>query len=268
VVILDGQVLTVEDTSGHWQHARVLLDATLPEPKQDEFARQWYWATSAWQAIRGKWAESEGHLRHARDVFPTDSRILFYSGVMSEVIADSTMQAARESAKRVGLSPMFESRQDALVTALAFLRRAVALEPGFAEGHLHLGRVLALLGRHDEAVRELADALSGLTDDELRYDAQLFVGGEQEIQGQLESARASFARAATAFPTAQSPLFALSRIARLAGDASGAAAAFHRLQALTGRVERVDPWWTYGTSHARNAEELMSAVMARVKDVR
>ena len=80
--------------------------------------------------------------------------------------------------------------------------------------------------------------------------------------GNREAARAAYDRAAQLFPQAQSPLLALSEIARRSGDRNGAMRAIDRLFTLSGadRDEHDDPWWWYYTEQARDAEDLLEAM--------
>ena len=60
------------------------------------------------------------------------------------------------------------------------------------------------------------------------------------------------------YPDAQSPLVALSRLARRYGDRPGALRAIQRVFALSSDAnERNDPWWTYNVAQARNADALL-----------
>ncbi|MBZ5499998.1 MAG: hypothetical protein LAP85_26675 [Acidobacteriia bacterium] len=87
----------------------------------------------------------------------------------------------------------------------------------------------------------------------------LFLGHEQEALGHDDAAREQFERAAMLYPTAQSPLLALSHLAGGAGDPAGMLPAMK--QVLTLPVmdpKREDPWWDYNVAHVRNASELVA----------
>ena len=75
---------------------------------------------------------------------------------------------------------------------------------------------------------------------------------------------AAYEEASARFPDAQSPLLALSQLARRRGDRAGALAAIARVFALPSPAERerTDPWWTYNTAQARNADDLLEGVRA------
>jgi hypothetical protein len=145
------------------------------------------------------------------------------------------------------------------------LRRAVTLDPTFAEGHLHLGHVLGEQGSHADAVRELGAAVATIEGVELQYDACMLLGREQEAGGDRSSARTNFERAATLFPHAQSPRLAVSELLH-SEDAHAAQAPIEALLALPGdEISRVDPWWTYSRSHVRNAAAKLDDVWREVR---
>jgi tetratricopeptide (TPR) repeat protein len=133
-----------------------------------------------------------------------------------------------------------------------------------AEAHLRLGRVLALQGHDAEAVPELQQALTRLGDEALEYDGELFIGAAYEALGRYDEGAAAYEHAAARFPAAQSPLIALSQLARRRGDRTGALAAMARMFALPSPEDgdRQDPWWTYKTAQARNADDLLETVHA------
>ena len=74
--------------------------------------------------------------------------------------------------------------------------------------------------------------------------------------------RIAYEQASRLFPMAQSPLLALSQLARRYGDRNGALRAIERLFALPGeeRDAHDDPWWWYYVAQARDAEDLLEAM--------
>lgn len=255
-VSVDGHVIDIQDNSLHWSHARRLLEAVAPSPSGDAWVRQWYLATAAWQADHKMWSVCLEHAANASWLFPTDARFAFARGVVHEVFALPRMQAARE-----GSAPGVEDGRTELGQAATFLRKALELDPSFAEAHLHYGHVLGGLGRYQEAERELKQAEAALKDPTLRYFATLFLGYVEGGLGARDAATASFERAAAAFPRAQSPLLGLSQVARQADDGPAATATLERLFALPRRRSAEDdPWWDYDRTHARDADALVTDV--------
>jgi tetratricopeptide (TPR) repeat protein len=180
--------------------------------------------------------------------------------VTHEVLGGPVIQAAKEGLERLGGSFNVDGSSQELGQAAFWLQESTRLDPDFALGHLHLGRVIGELGRHEEALRELTRAAAGLADREQSYHVNLFLGYEQGALGDRDAAAADFERAAAAYPWAQSPLVGLSQLAQHFDDAAAAHAALDRLLALSVDDGRIDPWWDYMCSHVRDANQLMDGV--------
>lgn len=256
VRVEDGRVVG-RSAASHWEFARALLDSVHPDPARDETVRQWYVATTACLQSRRHWGTVKPHLAYAKALFPTDTNILLYSAVLHENLAGPTTQNFLRTAPP-GIRFDVGSEKPELELAKALFEEVIKADPKFAEAHLHIGRVTGLLGDHTQAVAALQRAAALMTDPQLLYYAALFLGREQEMLGHYEAAREQFSRAAWFYPTAQSPLLALSRLARSDGDAEGARDAMER--ALTLQVSQ-DPWWTYDVAHVRNADALMTEML-------
>jgi tetratricopeptide (TPR) repeat protein len=265
--IADGRGVDVGLTGVHWDIARLALDqvrlpnSDRPAPERDAMVRAWYRATAAWMQLRED--HDTLHLDRARRIFPDDPDLLFLSGCQRETYASPAIQAAARSVVLPsGLSVGVESERAELRQAEGFFRRALAVNPSMGEAHLRLGRVFGLLGRHAEAAAELQQALVLIDDPELQYYGQLFAGAEDEALGRFDAAHAAYQRASAMFPLAQSPLLAISHLARRRGDRSGAAAAIQKVFDLPAAIDRglEDPWWRYHTAQARNADELLEAL--------
>ena len=83
-------------------------------------------------------------------------------------------------------------------------------EPMFVEARIRYGRILTLLDRADDAVKELRRAAAGAGDPLLDYFAQLFLARRRKPRtgGMMPAARE---RAAALAPEAQSPRLSLSQ---------------------------------------------------------
>jgi hypothetical protein len=267
--ISDGRGVDVGVTAVHWDIARLALDHVRPPkfdkpaPGRDPMVRAWYRATAAWMQFRED--HDTLHIDRGRALFPDDADLQFLSGCQHETYAGPAIQAAARSvALPSGMTVGVESDRGELRSAEGFFRRAIALQPGMSEAHLRLGRVLALTGRHVEAASELRLAMPMLEDEDLRYYGELFAGVEEEALGHFDAARDLYERAAVLFPLAQSPYIALSELAHRRGDRAAAAAAMRKVFELPRSADGVnrDPWWTYHTAQARNADLLLDAVRA------
>jgi tetratricopeptide (TPR) repeat protein len=265
--ISDGREVDLSQSAVHWEIARMLLDLVVPRgsdrpaPGGDAMVRAWYCATVAWMQLRED--HDKLHLDHARELFPADPTLLMLSGFQRETFAGLPVQTAVQSAVLpTGVTLDVGSERAELREAESFFQRALELSPDHAEGRMHHGRVLALLGRHAEAVVELRRAAPALSDPDLEYFARLFLGAEEETIGNRDAARTAYERAASLAPMAQSPLLALSQLARRSGDRPGALRAIDRLFALSGaeRSQNDDPWWWYYVSQARDADDRLAAV--------
>ena len=253
--ISDGREIEVGRGAMHWEIARVLLDAVAPGP--DAMVRLWYRATAAWMQ-KGNYHDPV-HLTRARGVFSNDADILFLSGCEREEYArPDTQAAARAAVLPSGITLDIRSEREELAQAEAFFRRALALKPDVPEARLRLGRVLLLRGRYKEAADELRLATTSAGENLLRYYGTLFLGAAEEALADYGGASAAYTKAAQLYPAAQSPRLALSALARRRGDRPGALTEIrHVFDLPASAAARDDPWWTYHTSQARNADALL-----------
>jgi tetratricopeptide (TPR) repeat protein len=259
----DGREIDLGQVAIHWEVARMLLDHVKPsgadhvDPASDPMVLQWYRATNAWMQANEDYDPL--HLSHALTIFRADPDLLFLTACLHETYAASRVQSVLRSAVLPsGVSFDIGAERAELRQAEEFFRRAVAAKPDFGEAHLRFGRVLSQLGRPADAVKELTQALASTEDELLRYYGELFLGAVREALGELDAAGASYARAAELRPNAQSPLTALSALARRRGDRAGALREIRRVFDLTSREGDLDdPWWTYHLAQARNVHDLL-----------
>ena len=251
----DGRLFAYPKTP-HWGYARELIDAVSPISSQDPMVRQWYIATTAHMLARRLLGYAGQNLKYALDKFPADPRVLFYAGVLHETWASPVHQKVLLP-RAVKVS--YGSEESELKLALKSLQKAVAADPNFAEAHLRLGRVMGLLGHHDQAVAELQQAAASINDPQLLYYASLFLGRELAALSRRSEARDQYERAAMLYPSAQSPLLALSQLARSSDDLEAALLSLERAFALPRQDPwKDDPWWTYDLAHVRDADPLVA----------
>ncbi|HEY6233844.1 MAG TPA: hypothetical protein VIW69_01910, partial [Candidatus Elarobacter sp.] len=269
--ILDGAAADDVEIGIHWIMGRLLLDDVIPAgekkpaPGRDAVVRDWYRATAAWMQDRE--SHDPAHLDRALALFPRDADILFLSGCQREAFAAPRIHAAVAGATILpGFSFDIGSDRAELRRAEGYFRRAVVARPDFGEARLRLGRVLLLRGQGPEASIELhraAESAAVAADDQLLYYAHLLTGAAYEAIGRFDVARASYLKAAELYPTAQSPLLALSGLATRRGERVTAIRELQRVFDLPSYApERDDPWWEYFTSHARNADALVEKLQA------
>jgi tetratricopeptide (TPR) repeat protein len=264
ILFQDGRLEGRSIGGAHWDVARLLIDQVVPAPSSDATARQWYQAVAMVFESRTLWSESVPHLERGRQIFSRDPSILAASGRVHEAFAAPRVQSFAQAASQPG-HPATEvgSVRSNLRRAEDFFRRAVDIDGTFAEARVHLGRVVGLEGRHEEAATELRKATTLASDSLTRYYAWLFLGAEEQSLQHGDRARESFDSAAALFPRAQSPRLALSQLARRHGDRAGALRAIQRVLTLPADDGRHDdPWWTYLEDPAGKAESMMSEARA------
>ncbi len=270
----DGTQLDFGQTPVHWEIGRMLLDDVRktehdrPAPSEDDMVRSWYVSTLLWMQSRDY--HDDAHLERARALFGSDAELLFLNGTEHETYAAPHIQSAVRSAViPAGFSFSVDGDRTELKRAEGFFRRSVGADPASGEAHVRLGRVLQLLGRPADAIGELRDGARLATEDILRYYAALFEGAAEATLGRYEESRTAFERAASLFPSAQSPLIGLSELARRQGDREGALKAMQRVFAVTGAGgEPDDPWWTYHTVQGRTADDRLEHLRAPFRAAR
>ena len=262
--ISDGQEIDLHQSAVHWEVARMLLDLVVPKgdtrpaPGRDDMVRQWYRATASWMQLRED--HDKLHLNRARQLFPSDPNILFLIATQRETYAGAPIQAAvRSAVLPTGVTMDVGSDRTELREAEVEFRQTLQIKPDDGEARLRYGHVLGALGKHAESAAALRRAVADLTDRQLLYYAELFLGAAEEALGNRDAARVSYERAAELFAKAQSPLLALSQLARRSGDRGGALRAIERLFTLPGedRDAHDDPWWSYYVAQARDADQLL-----------
>ena len=126
------------------------------------------------------------------------------------------------------------------------LREALALDPGAGEARLHLGRLLLVKGRLDEAAPILEQVERQAGDDRLRYLARLFLGRLAEQRGSHDDAAGFYRRALEAWPDSQAARLGLSLAVDIASGPTAARPVVAASLAESRRPDRAaDPWWLY-----------------------
>jgi tetratricopeptide (TPR) repeat protein len=264
VLVQDGRQEGTKAEGAHWDVARLLLDEITPDASRNATARLWYRAIAAFFEKRALLAESVPHLERGRRIYATDPFIFAASGLVHETFAAPEIQTFVQTAAQSGLPPTsVGSARSNLRRAEEFFRRAVELDGSYAEARVHLGRVLGLQGRHEEAASQLQQATATAHDSLTRYYAWLFLGAEEQWLGHADRARQSFDAAVALFPRAQSPHLALSQLARRNGDRGGALRAIQQVLNLPADdSQREDPWWAYFHDPGDKAEAMMHEMRA------
>ena len=140
-------------------------------------------------------------------------------------------------------------------------------DPGFAEARLRLGRVLALLGRADQAFVELNGVLSTTKDKQFRLVGHLAMGAIHEEREELEEAVEAYRRATALNLECQSASIALAHALHRAGDLEGSLWTLEKfLERDEGGISRAeDPWLDYLLGHSHRFGELLRDMRAEVR---
>jgi tetratricopeptide (TPR) repeat protein len=239
----------------HWEFARRLIDEISPSPSKDPMARQWYVATTAFMLSIRHLAYARENIDSALKKFPSDARILLYAGALHETLASPVSQNIQLPP---GREPAFDSKEKELKQARELYRKAIEEDPDFAEAHLRLGRVLGLLGHPPQAIVELRQAAALSQDRQMSYYASLYLGYELEMISRFKEARDQYERASMLYPSAQSPLLALSQLAHSNDNTDDAIRNIQNVFSLPQKdPEKDDPLWIYDLSYIRDTDELI-----------
>jgi tetratricopeptide (TPR) repeat protein len=239
----------------HWEFARRLIDAISPSPSKDPMAKQWYVATTAYMLSLRHLAYARNNIDSALKKYPSDSRILLYAGALHETWASPVSQNIQLPPNR---EPAFESKEKELKQARELYQKAIEADPDFAEAHLRLGRVLGLLGYPPQAIVELRHAAALSQDQQLSYYASLYLGYEFEMISHFKEARDQYKRASMLYPSAQSPLLALSHLSLSEDNTADAIEFIQGVFSLPLKdPEKDDPLWIYDLSYVRDTVELI-----------
>lgn len=282
----DGELVGVVTSDWNWAFARALAD--LPGAREDSaFLAKWFHATTAFLMSRRLYAEANANVLVAANAVPRDTFAMFDRACYAELqgmpesqvlLSPQDLASLRISMRNSLLSQSADVRQIGVRPpevenreAERYFRRALDLDPDFAEARVRLARLLELRGRHAEAASELGRAMETLSkatspDPTVLFYLHLVAGRVDRAQNHLDAAAAHFREALVLFPSAQSALLGASQVALLRADADGAIASVRGLNAGTSGVEfRSDPWWVYSAGLGRNAESLLAKLWAEAR---
>jgi tetratricopeptide (TPR) repeat protein len=251
------------------------LATVLAERCRDNaFAAAWWYAVGGRLSMSAPWVALT-LLTDGLSKVAEDSRLRFALGAVEELLASPRVQdaiAASTAGPRwqewSNVAPPSASPNVHLNKAADHLRRAIGAEPHSAEGHLRLGRVLALLGNVGGAREHLARARQEAAGDVfVTYHASLLMGDVEQRAGRAASAEAEVHRALALVPTAQAPRLALSHLLRTSGrshDALDVLTAYFSSSPPGSLGDEQDPWLSYGLGAGRLSDEMLKELKAGV----
>jgi len=237
-VLADGHATGRRQGSPHWsvamQVAVILATWRAPESRRNpdatpdaetrRIALSWFHTVNA---LFLHWGE--GSLRYADTGllhYPGDAVLHLYLGTVHQMYANGRVQQfISASAEGRGAANAPQTASVELARAETDLRRALALDPTLAEARIRLAHVVGDLGRHDEAIGLVEDALRATLPPFFLTYATLILGRNQTRAGRLDEARTAFDRAAILAPTAQAPRIGRSQVALMAGRPADALSA-------------------------------------------
>ncbi len=200
--------------------------------------------------LRGDLPQIQAPLARAQQRFPQDPMVPLALGSLHEAHAAPNALVEASVGRQGNLAEWRrEERAYRLSMALTAYSQAVTLDPTLAEAHLRLGHVFLLTGQPEEADAAFARASAQTSDKRWRYLAEMLRADSADARGDRAAARQRYQAALTAWPDAQSPVLALSRIDASSGEWTEAQARLATLSPRAGgRAE--DPWWAYGFGQA------------------
>lgn len=278
VMVLDGVVVGRSGLSAHWPAARRLLDAIVPSPQGDLFVAAWYNATTAALLLSGNLVGGKQHVEHALRLLPSDANLQFQSGYFHQVSVVPSLEAfVRQRAHELRDTARGRSQAGAVLLQLdehrkaaeRRFREAIRLDPSHHEARVRLGLALIQLGRLEDSVPYLRQAVSSSAGAELSYVAQMLLGQAEERLGRRTEAEACYEEAAALYPLARSPRFALAALLRSAGRTPEAWSIVENVTAppVPEQIE-ADPWWTFDQWQATSDRVLLDAVRDMVRTER
>jgi tetratricopeptide (TPR) repeat protein len=181
-------------------------------------------------------------------VLPGDPELLLARGSLQET--------ALALAPAGAASPAAVRDPEARATAergLADYTAALAKAPGLIEARLRRGRVLARLGRFEEARADLEQVERRAPDSDLKYLAQLFLAEVYDREDRPRDAERAYENASAIAPAAQAPYIGLADLRSRHGRFAAAAAIIQTMTQRT-RSAITDPWWGYDYGQFREIE--------------
>jgi len=153
-----------------------------------------------------------------------------------------------------------------LARAADLYRSALAIEPGFAEARLRLGRVLGIQHHTGEAIAHLERARLRTTDARLLYLASLFLGEIQEAAGDSKAATTAYRAAIQSRPDALAARVALARLLQASGRFTEAGQVLReKLSARPVQRPARDPWQEYFRGSPEDLVRELSALRQAVR---
>jgi len=250
-----------------------LLEAEPLGARSRSFAPRLYLLAGLALHWRVEIAAGYGLLARSIQRFPDDPELQTALGSMIETVASLrtydlppgspeaiTAKTGGYASERGGHGGMLPGAS--LVQAEAHYEQALLSDPRLDEARLRLAHVRLLLGRTEDALRDLERVASEAGQPRQRYLAWLFTGYGRQRQGDVGGAVAAYRACVAHEPRTQTALLALGRSLDRLGDKAGAQEAFASASAVGAPF---DPWWSYGAGQPERFDELVARLRELVK---
>jgi tetratricopeptide (TPR) repeat protein len=144
-------------------------------------------------AQQDKFAEAEEYFKTAYDMAPEDKKDLVYQNQHAFFVDNYNKGITANSTKNYA-------------EAVEYFKKAVAVEPGYAKGHVNLGVAYSMAGDENKALQAFLDAVEA---DSLEVEAWRNLGITYQALKEYEKAREAFEKVAELAPDDTRNMYAL-----------------------------------------------------------
>lgn len=202
-------------------------------------------------------------LDELRSVAPDDPELALAEGTFYETLVWTGAPPADFSwnGRSRTMAPIANRPHDEVLLRASERFRVAASAPALHDAaSVHLGRVLATIGRSNDAREVLRPLMADAVERRWRYLAALFLAQAESGARRYDAAIAAYETATTMMPECQTPQLGVMTVRQLQGDATGAAGlATTILKGGTGVCD--DPWWFYRFGQAPDRSPALLTAM-------
>ena len=245
-VVVGGWVLPQHGPT-HLAAARRFIEMDRGRTVPSEFRRQWLLLVCWFYQAELDYGAVVPWLDELRTVAPDDPELALAEGTFYETLVwtgapppDFSWNGRSRTLAPIANRP----RDEVLLRASERFRVAAAAPATHDAASAHLGRVLALVGRANDARDVLRPLMADADERRWRYLAALFLAQAESGARRYDAAMAAYETATAMMPECQTPQLGVMTVRRLQGDAAGAADLAATI-VKGGSTVCDDPWWFY-----------------------